>query len=56
MDVGELIMYKITIDPGHGGRDHANRGPTGYIEAEGTLKIALLLERSLQKLVLSIYS
>lgn len=42
-------MYKITIDPGHGGRDRANRGPTGYIEADGTLKIALLLEAELVK-------
>lgn len=42
-------MYKITIDPGHGGRDRANRGPTGYIEADGTLKIAFLLETELVK-------
>ena len=42
-------MIKITIDPGHGGRDRANRGPTGYIEADGTLKISLLLEAELEK-------
>ena len=42
-------MYRITIDPGHGGRDRANRGPTGYIEADGTLKIALYLEAELLK-------
>ena len=30
----------IVIDPGHGGRDRANRGPTGYVEADGTLAIA----------------
>lgn len=42
-------MYKITIDPGHGGRDRANKGPTGYIEADGTLKISLLLEAELLK-------
>jgi len=42
-------MYKITIDPGHGGRDRANRGPTGYIEADGVLRISLLLEEELKK-------
>lgn len=32
-----LIVY----DPGHGGDDRANRGPTGYIEADGVLDMAL---------------
>jgi N-acetylmuramoyl-L-alanine amidase len=40
-------MYKIFIDPGHGGSDRANRGSTGYIEADGVLKISLILEREL---------
>lgn len=35
-------MVKIGIDPGHGGTDRANRGPTGYIEADGALDIALV--------------
>lgn len=31
----------ICLDPGHGGNDRSNRGPTGYIEADGVLDIAL---------------
>lgn len=31
---------RILYDPGHGGRDRANRGPTGYVEADGVLLIA----------------
>lgn len=31
----------ICLDPGHGGNDRANRGPTGYVEADGVLDIAL---------------
>jgi len=31
----------VCIDPGHGGGDRANRGPTGYVEADGVLDIAL---------------
>ena len=34
-------MIKIVIDPGHGGSNRANRGPTGYIEADGVLDISL---------------
>jgi len=30
----------IVIDPGHGGRDRWNVGPTGYVEADGTLFMA----------------
>lgn len=33
-------MKKIGIDPGHGGSDRSNRGPTGYIEADGVLDIS----------------
>lgn len=43
-------IMKIVIDPGHGGSDRANRGPTGYIEADGVLDIALRLEEVLLKL------
>lgn len=31
----------IVLDPGHGGKDRTNRGPTGYVEADGALAIAL---------------
>lgn len=42
-------MYKITIDPGHGGTDRANRGPTGYVEADGVLAISKYLKAELLK-------
>lgn len=32
---------RVCLDPGHGGKDRANRGPTGYVEADGVLDIAL---------------
>lgn len=41
-------MLKICIDPGHGGTDRANRGPTGYVEADGVLDIAKRLRILLQ--------
>lgn len=34
-------MAKIGIDPGHGGADRSNIGPTGYIEADGVLDMSL---------------
>lgn len=40
---------KIVIDPGHGGLDRANRGPNGYIEADGVLYISLFLADALTK-------
>ncbi|OPZ93472.1 MAG: N-acetylmuramoyl-L-alanine amidase LytC precursor [Firmicutes bacterium ADurb.Bin419] len=40
-------MVKIMIDPGHGGTDRSNRGPTGYIEADGVLDISLKLRDEL---------
>lgn len=40
-------MYRICIDPGHGGTDRANRGPTGYVEADGVLAIARLVKEEL---------
>lgn len=40
---------KVFIDPGHGGRDRANRGPTGYVEADGTLDISARLRYLLEK-------
>ena len=39
---------RICIDPGHGGSSRANRGPTGFIEADGVLDIALQLRPMLQ--------
>jgi len=42
-------MYKIMIDPGHGGKDKSNTGPTGYIEADGVLDISLKLRDELLK-------
>lgn len=41
--------YTVCIDPGHGGDDRANRGPTGYVEADGVLDIALKLKAFLEK-------
>jgi N-acetylmuramoyl-L-alanine amidase len=38
----------IILDPGHGGADRANRGPTGYIEADGVLDIGLRLSKLLK--------
>ncbi len=40
-------MYKIMIDAGHGGKDKSNKGPTGYIEADGALDISLKLRDEL---------
>jgi N-acetylmuramoyl-L-alanine amidase len=40
---------KVFIDPGHGGSEKANRGPTGYVEADGVLDIALKLKPLLQR-------
>lgn len=39
---------RICLDPGHGGTDRANRGPTGYVEADGVLDIALRVRALLQ--------
>ncbi len=40
-------MYKVMIDPGHGGKDRANKGPTGYVEADGVLDISLRIRDEL---------
>lgn len=34
------LKYKVCLDPGHGGTDRWNIGPTGYIEADGVLSIS----------------
>lgn len=41
-------MIKIVIDPGHGGSDRANVGPTGYVEADGNLKMALYTREAVE--------
>jgi N-acetylmuramoyl-L-alanine amidase len=40
-------MIKICIDPGHGGTDRANMGPTGYVEADGVLTVSKYLQTEL---------
>jgi N-acetylmuramoyl-L-alanine amidase len=47
------MSYKdliVTLDPGHGGKDIWNRGANGYIEAHAMLKLALILQKILQKM------
>ncbi|MEW5920497.1 MAG: N-acetylmuramoyl-L-alanine amidase [Bacillota bacterium] len=39
---------KVFIDPGHGGKDRANRGPAGYVEADGVLDMAKRLRLILE--------
>lgn len=43
-------MEEITIglDAGHGGKDRTNRGPTGYVEADGNLRMAQMLKLILE--------
>lgn len=43
-------MLRVCLDPGHGGRDRANRGPTGYVEADGVLDISLRARERLREL------
>lgn len=40
------MLFIVEIDPGHGGSDRDNRGPTGYIEADGVLDISLFMEEA----------
>jgi len=47
-EVEEVRKHTVCIDPGHGGEDRANRGPTGYVEADGVLDIALKLQEFLE--------
>lgn len=44
-----MDKIKIMIDPGHGGSDRYNRGPTGYIEADGMLDLSIRLKNELDK-------
>lgn len=43
-----MKKIRVAIRAGHGGSDRANRGPTGYIEADGNLQFALFLEEELK--------
>ena len=42
-------MVKVCIDPGHGGTDRHNKGPTNYIEADGMLQLSKYLKEELEK-------
>ena len=44
-----MVTAKIGIDAGHGGKDRANRGPTGYVEADGVLHISKVVRDELKK-------
>ena len=47
-DITALSGRKIVIDPGHGGNDAGAIGPTGVMEKNVTLKVALELKRLLE--------
>lgn len=42
-----MKLYKVCIDPGHGGNDRANRGQMGYVEADGMLILSKFLRDEL---------
>jgi N-acetylmuramoyl-L-alanine amidase len=42
-----MELIKVMLDPGHGGSDRYNKGPTGYVEADGVLDISLRLKKKL---------
>lgn len=44
-----MSKFKVCIDPGHGGTDRSNHGPTGYNEADGNLKIAIMVAQYLER-------
>jgi len=39
----------VVIDPGHGGTDTGDSGPTGLLEKEVTMKLAMRLKKTLEK-------
>lgn len=47
-DITALSGKKIVIDPGHGGNDAGAIGPTGVMEKNVTLKVALELKKLLE--------
>lgn len=42
-----MAKIKVCIDPGHGGKERSNVGPTGYVEADGALDISKRLRTEL---------
>ena len=44
-----MRKLRVVIDPGHGGEDRWNRGPTSYIEADGMLTVSKYLQEELEK-------
>ena len=44
-----MRKIRVVIDPGHGGEDRWNRGPTSYIEADGMLTVSKYLQKALEK-------
>jgi N-acetylmuramoyl-L-alanine amidase len=42
-----MAKIKVCIDPGHGGKERWNVGPTGYVEADGALDISKRLRSEL---------
>ncbi|MDI3480797.1 MAG: N-acetylmuramoyl-L-alanine amidase [Tepidanaerobacteraceae bacterium] len=42
-------MFKVCLDPGHGGNDRANKGHSGYVEADGVLDVAIKTRDILRK-------
>lgn len=44
-----MKTWYIGLDPGHGGSDKYNVGPTGYVEAEAVLEMALACREELLK-------
>jgi len=44
-----MRKIRVVIDPGHGGEDRWNRGPTSYIEADGVLKVSKHLKKKLEE-------
>lgn len=43
-----MKKIKVAIRAGHGGSDRANRGPSGYVEADGNLMYSKFLEEYLK--------
>lgn len=48
-------MFKICIDPGHGGKDPGAIGPSGLRESEVVLSISLTTAEELKKLGYTVY-
>ena len=42
-------MYKVIVDPGHGGQDTGSKGPSGLLEKDVTLALAKKLVQALEE-------